>query len=337
MRLPSTQTITVAVASRTPTWRPPVPSVLIDRALTRDRGGVHPWHPDPARKAPSYSLRSIERTRVDMRRIQSIMDPAPRDLTRTRIELPHCTAERLRVPQSIPGRTILYFHGGAFLRGSTDTHIGALARFMRASRCEALSVDYRRAPEVQFPAWLDDAVDAYRHVVETDGVDPARLALGGDSAGGSLVAALLQRLAPLDLPMPAAAFVVSPWVDFTCSGPSHTDNVDTDVMFGPGVIPHCAAWLAEQAGLPADDPLLSPAFGDYSAAGLPPLRIDVSKIEALRSDAELLAGAYRAGGHRVELHEAPNTPHAWTAIGTLRAARQTCAEIGAFVDGRLAG
>lgn len=337
MRLPSTQTITMAITSRVPTWRPPIPSVLVDRALTRDRGGVHPWHPDPARKAPSYSLRSIERTRVEMRKTQAILDPAPRDLERTQIELPQCTAERLRVPQSTPGRLILYFHGGAFLRGSTETHIGALARFMRASRCEAISVDYRRAPEVAFPAWLDDAVDAYRYVIETAGIDPSRLALGGDSAGGSIVAALLQRLTPLGVPLPAAAFVVSPWVDFTCSGPSHTDNVDTEVMFGPGVIPHCAAWLAEQAGVAADDPLLSPAFGDYTAAGLPPLRIDVSKIEALRSDSELLADAYRAGGHRIDLHEHPSTPHAWTAIGTLRAARQSCREIGAFVDAHLEG
>lgn len=337
MRLPSTQTITVAVTSRAPTWRPPLPGFLIDRALTRDRGGVYPWHPDPARKAPSYSLRSIERTRHEMRRTQAIMDPAPRDLQRETVELPHCTAERLRVPQSVAGRVLLYFHGGAFLRGCTDTHIGALARFMRGSRCEAFSVDYRRAPEVQFPTWLDDAVDAYRHLLETDGVDPARIAVGGDSAGGAIVAGLLQRLAPLGLPAPAAAFVVSPWVDFTCSGPSHTENVDTEIMFGPGVIPHCAAWLAEQAGVAADDPLFSPAFGDYSSPDLPPLRVDVSAIEAMRSDGELLADAYRAGGHEAEVHVRDAVPHGWTAIGTLRAARQTCAEIGAFVDARLAG
>lgn len=337
MRFPSTQTMTMAVTSRTPTWRPSVPTAFVARALHKDRGGVYPWHPDPARKPPKYSLRSIERTRVEMRKTQALLDPAPRDLARETVQLPHCTAERLRVPESVDGRVILYFHGGGFLRGSTDTHIGAIARFMRASRCEAFSVDYRRAPEAQFPAWLDDAVDAYRHLLETDGVDPARIAFGGDSAGGSIVAALLQQLTPLGLPMPAAAFVISPWVDFTCSGPSHTDNVDTEVMFGPGVIPHCAAWLAEQAGLPADDPLLSPAFGDYSAPGLPPLRIDASELEAMRSDGELLAEAYRRHGAVAHVHLCPGVPHAWTAIGMLRAARRTAVEIGTFVDGHLEG
>ncbi len=334
MRLPSPQSLSVAVTRRAPTWRPPLPGFVIDRALQRDRGGVYPAHPDPKRKAPSYSLRSIERTRVAMTRTQRIMDPAPRDLQRELMQLPHCTAERLRVPQSREGHVILYFHGGAFLRGSTETHIGAISRFMRASRCEALSVDYRMAPEVQFPAWVDDAVDGYRHLIDS-GTDPAKIALGGDSAGGSLVAALLQRIVALELPMPAAAFVISPWVDLSCSGPSHRENVDSEVMFGPGVIAHCGAWLAKQAGVATDDPLLSPAHGTYTAE-MPPMRIDVSRVEVLRSDAELLADAYRAGGASAYLHEHPGAPHAWTAIGTLKAARQTAKDIGRFVDAHLA-
>ncbi len=335
MRVPSAQAVTAAALRVAPTWRPTLPQAVIDRALARDRGGVHPWHPDPARKPPSYSVRSIERTRVAMEQTQQIMDPAPRDLRRERILLPHCTAERLSVPESIPGRVILYFHGGAFLRGSTDTHIGAIARFMRASRCEALSVDYRMAPEHHHPAWLEDAVDAYRHLTEVLGVAPERIAVGGDSAGGSLALALLQQLHTGGLRQPAAAFVISPWADFTCGGPSHTANVESEVMFGPGVIPHCANWLAEGAGLPTDHPLLSPAHGTYSEQ-MPPLRIDVSAIEQLRSDSTLVEQAYRLGGAQVEVHEHPSAPHAWTAIGTLKAARQTAVEIGTFVDALLA-
>ncbi|MBJ7470983.1 MAG: alpha/beta hydrolase [Solirubrobacteraceae bacterium] len=334
MRLPAVETLTTAALRRIPTWRPPLPQAVIDRALLRERGGVHPWHPDPARTAPSYSVRSIQRTREAMERTQRIMDPAPRDLKRDQIQLPNCTAERLRVPESRAGRVILYFHGGAFLRGSTDTHIGAIARFMRASRCEAVSVDYRMAPEHQHPAWVDDAVDAYRHLTGELGITPDHIAVGGDSAGGSLALALLQRLHTEGLPQPAAAFVVSPWADLTCSGPSHTENSESEVMFGPGVIPHCAQWLADQAGVATDDPLFSPAFGTYTA-DMPPLRIDVSTIEQLRSDAHRVEDAYRAGGATATLHEHPTAPHAWTAIGTLSAARQTAKDIGRFIDDHL--
>ncbi len=86
--------------------------------------------------------------------------------------------------------------------------------------------------------------------------------------------------------------------------------------------------------MPRDHPLLSPAFGTY--AGSPPLRIDVSRVELLRSDAERLADAYRASGAPVELVEHPSAPHAWTAIGGLSAARQTAREVGAFIDAHLA-
>lgn len=294
---------------------------------------MYPAHPDPKFKEPSYSQRSIERTRVVMLRTQAFMDPPPRALRRETVALPNCTAHRLRLPESRPNHVILYFHGGAYLRGSTDTHIGAISRFMRAARCEALSVDYRMAPEHHFPAWLDDAVDAYRHLLDA-GTPPGQIALGGDSAGGALALGLIQKIAELGLPQPGAAFVVSPWADFTSSGPSHTANVESEAMFGPGVIAHAANWLAEKAGVESNHPLLSPAFGSYPADA-PPLRIDVSAREALRSDSDLVAAAYRAGGATVLLAEHPSTPHAWTAIGVLRAARQTAREIGAFIEARL--
>ncbi len=86
--------------------------------------------------------------------------------------------------------------------------------------------------------------------------------------------------------------------------------------------------------MPREHPLLSPAFGSY--VGAPPLRIDASTVELLRSDAELLADAYRRDGAEVTLDLHPSAPHAWTAIGGLGAARQTARDIGAFIDAHLA-
>lgn len=310
-------------------WRPVLPAYVIDEALRRDRGGVFPADPDAPRKPVDHSQRAIERTRARMLRTQRLMDPPPRALRREAVELPECTAQWLRLPQSRPGHVLLYFHGGGYIRGATDTHAGALARFMRAARAEALSVDYRLAPEHHFPAWVDDAVDAYRHLLD-HGIDPGLIAVGGDSAGGGLALALLQRIRELGLPNPSSAFVVSPWADLGSTGASHRENRNADVMFGPGVIEATATWLVENSGVGARDPLLCPAFGSYPDA--PPLRIDVSAREVLRSDAEMVAAAYVRDGSPVQLVEHPTTPHAWTAIGVLGAARRTAREIGAFVN-----
>jgi epsilon-lactone hydrolase len=313
-------------------WRPVVPSIVVDRALRRMRGGVV-INPDGTVRPLNFSERAIDRTRVLMHRQQTLLDPQPRAMRREQVALPHCTAEWLRMPESREGFVLLYFHGGAYLRGSTATHIGALARFMRAARAEACSVDYRMEPQHRFPAWVEDAVDAYRYLLDERGIDPARIALGGDSAGGGVAMALVQRIAELGLPAPACVTVISPWVDLTCSGPSHHENIDADAMFGPGLIEHTADWLAAHAGVARDHPLLSPVFGTY--AGAPPLRIDVSAVELLRSDGELLADAYRASGANVDLHIHPSAPHAWTAIGGLGAARQSARDIGAFIDAHL--
>lgn len=312
-------------------WRPVVPPLVVDRALRRMRGGMV-TNPDGTVRPLNFSERAIERTRLLMHRQQAFLDPAPRALTREPVQLPNCTAQWLRLPESRAGHVLLYFHGGAYLRGSTDTHIGALARFMRAGRVEALSVDYRMEPQVHFPAWVEDAVDSYRFLLDA-GIASERIALGGDSAGGGVAMALVQRITELGLPAPACVTTISPWVDLTCSGPSHRENVDADAMFGPGIIDHTAEWLAAQAGVPRDHPLLSPAFGSY--VGAPPLRIDLSAVELLRSDGELLADAYRRDGAQVELVIHPTAPHAWTAIGGLSAARSTAREIGAFLDAHL--
>jgi monoterpene epsilon-lactone hydrolase len=312
-------------------WRPVVPAVVVDRALRRMRGGMV-TNSDGTTRPLNFSERAIDRTRVLMHRQQTLLDPPPRALTREPVTLPQCGAQWLRMPESRSGYVLLYFHGGAYLRGSTDTHIGALARFMRAGAVEALSVDYRMEPQHRFPAWIDDAVSAYRYLLD-HGTAPDRIALGGDSAGGGIAMALVQRIAELGLAAPACVTTISPWVDLTCSGPSHTENVDADAMFGPGVIDHTAQWLAGQAGVPRDHPLLSPAFGSYVNG--PPLRIDASAVELLRSDAERLAEAYRRDGASVDLVIHPTAPHAWTAIGGLRAARSTARDIGAFVQQHL--
>jgi monoterpene epsilon-lactone hydrolase len=105
-------------------------------------------------------------------------------------------------------------------------------------------------------------------------------------------------------------------------------------MFWPHELPEAGAFLAREAGVEVTDPMLSPAFAEFPE-GVPPLRIDVSTSELLRSDAELLADVYRRSGAPVELVMTPGMPHAWPVIGILAQARRSSREIGAWLGAHL--
>jgi monoterpene epsilon-lactone hydrolase len=107
------------------------------------------------------------------------------------------------------GVVILYFHGGAYTMGSAGSVAGLLSDLARRTGARGISVDYRLAPEHPFPAALDDALAAYRGLLETD-VPPSRIAMVGESAGGGLALATLVALARVEMPQPACAVVFSP-------------------------------------------------------------------------------------------------------------------------------
>jgi monoterpene epsilon-lactone hydrolase len=111
-----------------------------------------------------------------------------------------------------PNRTILYLHGGGYIFLTAGRFTPVMAEVAKAAEARCLGLDYRRAPEHPFPAPVDDAVVAYRWLLE-EGVSPATIALAGDSAGGGLVIAALLAIRDAGLPLPAAGASVSPWTD----------------------------------------------------------------------------------------------------------------------------
>ena len=132
-------------------------------------------------------------------------------------------------------RTILYLHGGGYVLCSPNTHRPLVCRFVRASGARALVIDYRRAPEHPHPTAVEDALTAYRWLLDS-GIEPSRIAVMGDSAGGGLTLALLQILRDRAIPLPACAVCLSPWADLTCSGESMKKNRRKDpVLFAPVV------------------------------------------------------------------------------------------------------
>jgi epsilon-lactone hydrolase len=226
---------------------------------------------------------------------------------------------------------ILYFHGGAYAVGSAATGVGLPAFLAQRTGARVVSVEYRLAPEHPYPAAVDDAVAAYRALLEA-GDRPGRIAFAGTSAGGGLAIAALLAIKAAGLPQPAAAAVFSPWVDLTLSGASVTSKAGFDVSLSPAGLRALASAYAG-AHDPADG-RLSPIFADLR--GLPPLLIQAGTYEILLDDATRLATRAAADEVDVTLEITAGATHVfqtyWTEIDE---GRDALINAGAFIRGQL--
>lgn len=242
---------------------------------------------------------------------QPARDQRPPAFVQTRQEqLDGVMVEWVSVPETPrDGPVVLYFHGGGFFFGGPHTHRDLGWRLARASGARVLLVDYRLAPEHQYPSAHDDALTVYQRLL-ADGVNPNQLALAGDSAGGNLVLSTLQRARDAGMPLPAAAIAYSAWLDLSHSGSAVTRNARRDPMIPVSQLEGAArAYLPEGA---LNDPGVSPLFGDVQ--GLPPFELYVGDSEILFSDSERLAERLRAAGVPVRLHIGRGLPHAWPVM-----------------------
>ncbi|MFZ5723949.1 MAG: alpha/beta hydrolase, partial [Pseudomonadota bacterium] len=124
------------------------------------------------------------------------------------------------LPAGAGDGVVLYLHGGGYVVGSPRSHRHLAADIALAAGARTFTLDYRLAPEHPFPAALDDAVAAYRWLIESLRVKPGCIVLAGDSAGGGLVLTTLVALRDAGLPLPAAGVCISPWTDLSCSLPA---------------------------------------------------------------------------------------------------------------------
>jgi epsilon-lactone hydrolase len=222
--------------------------------------------------------------------------------------------------------TVLYLHGGGYVFGSSRSHRVLIARLALASPARVLAPDYRLAPENPYPAALEDAVAVYRGLLD-QGVDPARLVVGGDSAGGGLTLALLLRLRVEGVPLPAGAILLCPWVDLTAQGGSLAENASFD--WGNEEIGR--RWIRAYLGdRDPTDPFVSPVFADLR--GLPPLLVQVGAAELLRDQVATFVERACAAGVDVRATVEPDMVHDWQTFASFF---PTCArpihEAGAFV------
>lgn len=200
--------------------------------------------------------------------------------------------------------TILFCHGGAYTAGSPKTHRQLLAELALSTGATVMAVEYRRAPENPYPAARDDVTRAYRALLAS-GVPARSLVLAGDSAGGGLVLSAMLSLRDGSVELPAAAVLLSPWVDLTdFSSRSWTTNWKVDWL--PKDMARIAA-KSYAGGVDPAKPGISPARADLS--GLPPMLIEVGEREVLRDQIDSLAERATAAGVEVQYTASPDMVH----------------------------
>jgi len=234
---------------------------------------------------------------------------------------------RITAGRVMPGRAVLYLHGGAFIAGSPTAYAALCGRIARLSATEVMVPDYPLLPDAVFPAAPDAALAAWEIVLAL-GHDPGDIVIGGDSAGGNLAFGLLARVLARGQ-RPAGLFAFSPWTDMTLSGESLRTLGPRDPILPVSRMAEVAATYL--AGAEAGDPLASPLFASYPDP--PPVLIQVGAEEALLDDSRRMADRLRAAGGTVTLEEWPGAPHVWQMLdGWLPESRAALKRVGQFVQ-----
>jgi epsilon-lactone hydrolase len=234
--------------------------------------------------------------------------PLPADVTATAAALGGVPTAEITVDGIEPRHVVLYFHGGVYVMGDAFLAADLASQVGRRTDAKVISVDYRLAPEHPYPAAVDDALAAYEALLDS-GLAPSDIALAGESAGGGLAIATMVNARDHGLPLPAGAFVMSPYADLTLAGTSMETKRNVDPLLSrEGLQARVPDYTAGQ------DPalgLISPVFADLS--GLPPLIIQAGSHEVLLDDAVRLARQAAAADVEVTLDITPRVPHVFQA------------------------
>jgi acetyl esterase len=286
---------------------------VLDMIARAKRPAYHDLTPQAARASYEKSAPILEVPSAPMFSIEDL-DVPMRDGASIRVRLYH-PAE----PQwANPAPALVYYHGGGFTVGSVNTHDALARMFARDGQCAVLSVDYRLAPEHKFPTAVDDAFDAltwlHTHAAEF-GIDAARLAVGGDSAGGTLatVCAVLARDAGIPL---ALQLLIYPGTTGYQQTDSHSRLADGFLLSGTTI-----QWFFEQYVRDTsdrDDWRFAPLDGTRGApdfSGLAPAWIATAEYDPLSDEGDAYADKLRRYGNAVTLRRYPGMIHEFFKMG----------------------
>jgi acetyl esterase/lipase len=260
-----------------------------------------------------FSDFDVHRIRKQMARIDKL-SPAPRGVNIEPLALSHCEAQWVR-PKTKTDRVVLYFPGGAWVLRSPAAHRRLAAKLAKSANAQVLLVFYRLAPEHPFPAALEDCIEGYQTLLDM-GIAPARVIIGGDSAGGNLTLGSLLALRDRGLPNPAGAFALSPCTDMSFKeGGIPVGGGDLDPMFpeptdDAGGDPRRLYAGGDDDVL--DNPYASPVRGKLD--GLCPLLVQVGRMERLLEHSTIFVEKARAAGVDAEVEVWEGQPHVFQSM-----------------------
>jgi acetyl esterase/lipase len=232
-----------------------------------------------------------------------------------------------------PFPVVLYFHGGGWVIADRKVYDGGARALSRAAQSVVVSVDYRQAPEHKFPAAWDDALSAYRWLLDNAGGlagDSGRISLAGESAGGNLALATAIAARDAGLPIPAHVVAVYPVTQTSLNTESYLENAIA-VPLNREMI----KWFVERL-INSEADLKDPRLQliDANLAGLPPVTLISARIDPLRSDSSKMEDALRAAGVDVERRDYEGVTHEFFGMGAVVAKAREAVE---FAADRLRG
>ena len=251
----------------------------------------------------------------------------PKDVRVEKFKIGNIPAEWISVPGANEEKVFYNLFGGGYIMGNLKSRRIIPYHISRATKLRCLNIEYRLAPEHPFPAALDDSINAYKWLL-SNGYDPKKIFIGGQSAGGGLAVATLLKLQELKLPLPAAGVLMSPWADLTGSGKSLIENKRFEPLMNDGLINMAKLYARKE---PLNNPLVSPVFADLK--GLPPLLIQAGGIEAILDDSTSLAKQGKKAGIEVKLEIYENMTHVFQNFGEqLSESRKAFESVNEFIQ-----
>ena len=275
--------------------------------------------PQTAREQMRRSTAVLAGTTPAVERIEDLELPGP---IGARLYTPHRAEPRAARP------LLVYLHGGGWVSGDLDTHDGPCRLLAGEGGALVLSVDYRRAPEHEFPAAVEDALSAFEWAVANAsdlGADPARIAVGGDSAGGNLAAVVSRLARDGGGPAPAMQLLIYPVIDLSLKRPSYHRFAEGFFLTEADM-----DWYRDHY-LPGEDAIHDPRVSPLLAsdlAGLPPAYIATAGFDPLRDEGEAYAEALRAAGVPAALQRHASLVHGFANLtAVIPAARTAMLEV----------
>ncbi len=271
---------------------------------------------------------TIEEARASLDSVNMVSRRMPSGLTITPINENGVVGEWLHYRTDPEDKVCLYLHGGGYFWGSPAKYRDLTSRLTKKFKGRLFVPDYSLAPEHPFPYALEDALKAYRYLLD-QGISAKNICIAGDSAGGGLALSLLIQIRDKGLSHPAAGSLISPWTDLTCSGDSMGYNARKDPLFRPSMLMWNSKYYC--GGNDKANPKISPFFADLK--GLPPLLLQVGSTEVLLDDSRRVHEKITSFGGSSKLDVWPKMVHVWhLAAKFVPEGRRAIKDMAAFMN-----